>query len=359
MNRLIYLIVLTCLFSCGIFQQADAQGFASITSNGDLGTVKPSKTPRPGSFTILPDTSSSTWLRVISIKWSNGTQPSYIKTLSAPSVGDSFSQPMTYPFEIDISTPGRYSDVMQIEVECADGNLCIDKPRTTLEIVFRMEVECSPSDSSCHPKGPACSIDFNSQYYVYFPVPSFGSRVSEPLYSVTKTHYSGLKTYKLPIDVFWAIAGLADFFDPINDKACECANQCQLGKESKCLPEIMFNHSPGSAIHSTFTWENPSNTSLTVASKPNPFYEITFILPPRIKGSALVGGSYVEFWFENAAVAPMLNVKYIGPPGDYPSGSILFDGPMQCTGTTRDYAAILHPDQGVDIPLIHLYASDR
>lgn len=291
-------------------------------------------------------------MRVTGIRWQSGNSPSFVTLSNLPTVGNTISQPQTVNFRFDASTAGYFADTLIIDLECVEGKGCNTppKPTQTLMIPFVGRIDCMTTSEDCKPTGPSCRVDFNSELSVWFPTTNFFDGVKDAIGDATAKHYAGNRDYDLPVSTIWKLAGLSDLFDDPGASGCACSGSG--------LPDIHLTHSANSELLANFLWQSPTGAPITIKSKANPLSDVVLQLPAEMRGTAIFGASYVEFWYGSVASSPKITSVYNGPPGDWPSGSTIFDDNVMCTGTSLQYATVKPANPGADIPNLPLYAAD-
>ena len=319
---------------------------SSQPTSVDLGYIALAEVPSSGQV-ILTGTENA-YFRVESVAWTSGGTPSFV-TLTSPSmVGATFSHsdPLTIAFDWNISRPGAYGDALRFEIICADGDGCGGET-STLIVDFKALVDCLGVDAVCNPKGPTCTIDWNTQHYVFIPTEDFAASAGSALTQIIQKQGSGYSTFTIPLFDVLALSGMSDLFDV--PEGCACTSE---------YPDVSFQRSSASASVSFFQWSSRTGQAVTIPTKTSPLYDATLVLPAQMTGTAVIGAGYVSIMFSNLAASPDLTLEYVGPSDPIDTNTIVYDGKALCVGSDWDMSIIRNPADGDSPPNLNLVAAD-
>ena len=225
------------------------------------------------------------------------------------------------------------------------------------EIKVVARVGCAEGDPLCNPKGAICTIDFNNESHIFVESSDYEKEISTALGKAVRKHNEGFNPYEMPLTFLFDVIGIADYMEPI-EACCNCSSSCYQSMCSKdCLPAISYTKSKNSPLVSFFSW--PWAQDEVFYSKAGLPLEIVVEIPSGMRGYSVIGGSYFENHYYNAASAPRMRITQLVETDSYPANTEIYDGPVLCTGTTRDYATLRHPEPTSNVPKINIYVSDE
>jgi hypothetical protein len=276
-------------------------------------------------------------ITVTSFAWSTNPGSAFRVIQPAPPFAVRFGDPVPAIVSFTSPGPGEYEAELQVSYR-------VQAFSRVAVVRLKAVSPCDPALAECTPKTDACLISTEDGSYVRAYVPKLEEELDPAMRAIRGAHGKAIKTYTLPFNFLWRIAGLGKVI-PEPPACCEgCDPSCVTGPCSKCLPGIEFHRL--SERLASFVWRSPDSTTKTFSGTVPGVVAVALNVPSVVAGRAVVSPGYVEFFFFRDQ-APELTLTDV-------EGSALFQGHVLCTNSSPYSARVRQFEAGSQPPHLNM-----